>query len=544
MKKLLLFTILLSVTASLFSAVGDSLIVQTITFEDIEKRRDIFEFPDDERTWEKIWMHRTLKCDEQTKQDSFPCGEWDYCTYTLIHVPVQDTVEIFELENYITPYGMGLDLNGDCGWEYIYDVTDYAPLLRGKVDISSGSQSELLDMKFIFVEGTPEREIISVKNIYEWGNYKYELIANDSIFKEQEIVLNPEAKGYKLRARISGHGHEGPRNCCEWDSKTHTYFVNGGVMERWNIWKNCGDNPIYPQGGTWQFDRAGWCPGTPVDTYDFEITDYFNPGDTLMLDYGIEMYRDNGEKNGYFRQTHQIFSYGEPNFKTNAQVYDIIAPSDKNGYSRINPICKDPQIVIRNSGSSTLRSLRIDYGLETGENYTYIWNGELEFTQSDTLILPNIVWSDFSNPTFYAECSKPNGVNDEYPVNDRLTSNVVVPEILPNKFLLHIEAQGLGRAKQNAYTITDDVGQILYFKDAFEDEEIYEKLIELEAGCYELRIIDRAEDGMLRQWWYRGSNPELVGKNGKIEILDTDKNRLKRLKYDFAEQEVFRFRVE
>jgi len=544
MKKLILFTILLAILLPLCASIGDTLIVQTFTFNDIEKRRDFFEFPDDTRTWEKIWMHRTLKCDEQTKQDSFPCGEWDYCTYTLIHVPVGDTVEVFELENYVTPYGMGINLNGDCGWNYIYDVTDYAPLLKGRVDVSSGSQSELLDMKFIFVEGTPEREIISVKNLYEWGNYKYELIANDSIFKEQEIILNPNANGYKLRARISGHGHEGPRNCCEWDSKTHTYFVNGGVLERWTIWKNCGDNPIYPQGGTWQFDRAGWCPGTPVDTYDVEITDYFNPGDTLLLDYGIEMYRDNGEKNGYFRQTHQIFSYGKPNFVTNAQVYDILAPSDKNGYSRINPICKDPQIVIRNSGSSTLRTLRIDYGLEGSENYMFIWNGKLEFTQSDTLTLPNIVWSDFSNTTFYAECSKPNGVNDEYPINDRLTSNVVVPEILPNKFLLHIETQGLGRAKENAYTITDDVGHVLYMKDYFEDNEVYEELIELPHGCYELRIIDRKEDGMIRHWWYQNSNPELVGKNGKIVILDENKKLLKKLKYDFAESEIFRFRVE
>ncbi|MBC8385528.1 MAG: hypothetical protein H8E57_08435 [Candidatus Cloacimonetes bacterium] len=544
MKRTLITAVLFVIALSLSADIGDSLIIQTFTFEDIEKRRDVFEFPNDERTWEKIWMHRTLKCDEQTKQDTFPCGEWDYCTHTLLHIPVGDTVEIFEMENYITPYGIGLDLNGDCGWTFIYDVTDYYPLLKGKVDLSSGSQSELLDMKFIFMEGTPPRDVISVENIYEWGNYKYEHIATDSIFKEQEIVLNPNADGFKLRARISGHGHEGPRNCCEWDRKTHTYFVNGYVLTRWQIWKNCGDNPIYPQGGTWQFDRAGWCPGTPVDTYDFELTDIFSPGDTIMFDYGIEMYCDNGEKDGYFRQCHQLFSYGKPNFKSNAEVYDIIAPSDKNGYSRINPICKDPQIVIRNSGDKTLRTLKITYGLEGEESFEFTWNGLLEFTQKDTIILPNIDWQDFSNTTFFAECSQPNGMTDEYPHNDYLSSKVVAPETLPNIFYLHIEVQGLGRAKQNAFFITNDVGGILYEKESFEDNEIYEELIELETGCYELRIIDRAEDGMIKHWWYRSSQPELVGENGKIEILDEEKNLLKRLKYDFAEEEIFRFRVE
>ncbi|HHE39058.1 MAG TPA: hypothetical protein ENL20_10875 [Candidatus Cloacimonetes bacterium] len=543
MKKTILFTILSILIFPLFSAVGDSLIVQTFTFGDIEKRRDFFDFPDDERTWEKIYMLRTLKCDEQTKQDSFPCGEWDYCTYTLLHIPVNDTVEVFELDNYVTPYGIGLDLNGDCGWTYIYDVTDYAPLLKGRLDISSGSQSELLDLKFVFIEGIPPRDVISVKNLYEWGNYKYEKIAVDSVMKPFELIFDPKASGYKMRARISGHGHFGPRNCCEWDRKTHTYYADESILFRWIIWKNCGDNPIYPQGGTWQFDRAGWCPGTPVDTYDYELTNIVDPGDTIMFDYGIEMYRDNGEKDGMFRQCHQLFSYGKPNFRINAEVYDIIVPSNKDSYSRINPICTNPEIIIRNSGKDPLKTLTIKYGLCSEKKYIHKWFGNLEFLEKENIILPHIDWES-PDSIFVVEISKPNGQFDEYPNNDKMTSIVFRPQILPGKFLMHIEAQGLGRAKDNAYTITDDVGKILYEKEGFEDNEIYEELIELPTGCYELKIIDRKEDGMIRQWWYRNSNPGLVGKNGMIEILDEEKNLLKRLKYDFAEAEIFRFRVE
>ena len=543
MKKYILFTFLLAICFPLIADIGDTLVVQTFTFNDIEKRRDFFEFPDDERIWEKIYMHRTLKCDEQTKQDSFPCGEWDYSTFTLLYIPVGDTVEVFELENYVTPYGMGIDLNGDCGWTYIYDVTDYAPLLKGRVDISSGSQSELLDMKFIFIEGIPPRDVISVKNLYTWANYKYEEIAVDSVMQPFELILDPKASGYMLRARISGHGHHGPRNCCEWDNKTHTYYANEGVLFRWNIWKNCGDNPIYPQGGTWQFDRAGWCPGTAVDEYDFELTNKVNQGDTLMFDYVIERYADNDEKDGQFRQCHQLFSYSKPNFNNNAEIYDVVTPSAKDGYSRLNPICKDPEIIIRNSGSNTLRSLTINYGLGGEEKYTFVWNGILEFTEKENVILPNIDWLDFQNTDFFVEVSNPNGMPDEYPNNNKMTSKIVVPEILPNKFLLHIEAQGLGRARDNAYSIIDDVGCILYMKDYFEDNEIYEELIELSHGCYELRIIDKKEDGMIRHWWNRNSNPELVGENGKIEILDENKKLLKKLNYDFAESEIFRFRV-
>ncbi len=543
MQKFILSIILLVICFPLLADIGDTLVVQTFIFNDIEKRRDFFEFPDDERTWEKIYMRRTLKCDEQTKRDSFPCGEWDYSTFTLLYIPIGDTVEIFELENYVTPYGMGIDLNGDCGWTYIYDVTYYAPLLKGRVEISSGNQQELLDMKFIFVEGIPLRDVISVRNLYPWDSYKYEQIAIDSVMQPFELILDPKASGYMLRARISGHGHHGPQNCCEWDNKTHTYYANESVLFRWNIWKNCGDNPIYPQGGTWQFDRAGWCPGTAVDTYDFELTNFINPGDTIMFDYGIEMYKDNGEKDGNYRQCHQLFSYGKPNFANNVEVYDIITPSDKDEYSRKNPICKDPEIIIRNSGSNTLRSLTINYGLKGEEIYTYIWNGILEFTEKENVILPNIDWLDFQITNFFIKVSNPNGMPDEYPNNNIMTSKIVIPEILPDKFLLHIEAQGLGRARDNAYTIIDDIGKILYQKDNFEDNEIYEELIELSEGCYELKIIDSKEDGMIRHWWNRNSDPELVGENGKIEILNENKKLIKKLKYDFAESEIFRFRV-
>jgi len=543
MKKLIFIIILSAILFQLYADIGNTLIVQTFTFNDIEKRRDFFEFPDDIRTWEKIYMYKTLKCDEQTKKDSFPCGEWDYSTFTLLYIPIGDTIEIYELENYVTPYGMGIDLNGNCGWTYIYDVTDYAPLLRGSVEISSGNQQELLNMKFFFVEGVPSRDVISVENLYPWDSYKYEYIAVDSVMQPFELILDPKANGFMLRARISGHGHHGPRNCCEWASKTHTYYANEDVLFRWNIWKNCGDNPIYPQGGTWQFDRAGWCPGTPVDTYDFELTNKVDPGDTIMFDYGIEMYKDNGEKDGMFRQCHQLFSYGKPNFNNNAEIYDIIAPSDKDAYSRLNPICSNPEIVIRNSGKYPLKTLTIEYGLKSEDKYIYKWYGNLEFLRKENIILPNIDWQS-NDSIFVVEISNPNGQPDEYPNNNIITSTVVKLPVLPSRFFLHIEAQGLGRATENAYTLSNDIGHILYLKDHFEDNEIFEKLIELSAGYYELKITDRKENGMIRQWWYQNSKSELVGKNGKIEILDENKNLLKKLKYDFAESEIFRFRVE
>ena len=114
---------------------------------------------------------------------------------------------------------------------------------------------------------------------------------------------------------------------------------------------------------------------------------------------------------------------------------------------------------------------------------------------------------------------------------------------LPSKIFLYIEAQGLGRAIDNAYQLSDVNGTVLYERDFFEDDAVYEDFIELKDGCYELRITDSKQDGMIQQWWLRSSKPELIGKNGKIVIYDKDHQILKELKYDFAESEIFRFRV-
>ena len=231
--------------------------------------------------------------------------------------------------SFVTPYGKQLKLGGERGLEWIYDISEYASILQGDLNLTVGNNQELLDLKFLFIKGTPPRNVISIENIYPYSDYKYEYLANDSLLTETKLILNADANAFRIKSIISGHGHAGPRNCCEWDSKTHTWYTEGYKLFRWNVWTDCGNNPIYPQGGTWPFDRAGWCPGSIVDEHEFELTPYVNPGDTISLDYGIENYTDSGEKEGTFRMTHQLISYGPPNFKNDVEIVDIIAPSSQ-----------------------------------------------------------------------------------------------------------------------------------------------------------------------------------------------------------------------
>jgi len=159
MKKLFLFSFFALFNQLIF-AQSDTLVIQTFSWEDPSPEgwsapyRGTFDFPDDERTWEKILMVRKLKCDSATKGDSYPCGEWDYHTHTMIYLPDGDTVEGYELGSFITPYGKRLKMGGEAGWTWVYDVTDYAPLLKGRVDLKSGNNQELLDMKFLLLKAS------------------------------------------------------------------------------------------------------------------------------------------------------------------------------------------------------------------------------------------------------------------------------------------------------------------------------------------------------------------------------------------------------
>jgi len=528
----------------------DTIVVQVFSFDDPSPKgwnqhyAGKAMFPMGPLKYEKILMIRSLKCDSSTKGDKYPCGEWDYLTHTLIYKPKGDTVEAFQLGSFVTPYGKRLHLGGEKGWSWVYDVTDYAPLLRGEVDISSGNNQELLDLKFLLIPGTPPRNVLSVENLYPFGTYKYGELSDDSVLQARAIVLRPDASGIMLRARISGHGHSGPRNCCEWDSKTHTYFINEWEHFRWNVWTDCGFNPIYPQGGTWPFDRAGWCPGTKVDEYDFELTGIVQPGDSVLINYGIEAYRDNGEKEGEYRMSHQLFYYGPPNFKLDARVEDIIAPSITDSYSRVNPICSNPRIIIRNTGKNTLKTLDITYGLKDGQESHYTWFGQLEFLEQEEVYLPSPSWEGLEEQEiFMVNIENPNGSMDEYPLNNSMTSVVLPPETLAGEFILHIETNNLGRAVDNSYTISNDCGEIIYERAVFEDDTIYNDPIKLEAGCYEFRLIDSIEDGLIRHWWNYYENPDEIGKNGKVEIQNMDGETIRPFYYDFGQELLFRFRV-
>ena len=117
-----------------------------------------------------------------------------------------------------------------------------------------GEWQEEMDIKFAFIKGIPPRQVLSVQQIWPADAYGFTSILSNQQLEPRTITYKPEVKSMKIRTVATGHGQEG-----EFIPRTHSLLVNNTNFS-WQLWKECADNPVYPQGGTWVYDRAGWCP--------------------------------------------------------------------------------------------------------------------------------------------------------------------------------------------------------------------------------------------------------------------------------------------
>jgi hypothetical protein len=401
----------------------------------------------------------------------------------------------YELARYITPYGNGLSLG--TGWTWTFDVTDYRLLLADSVHLSAGNWQELLDMKFLMIEGTPPRDVVSIQNIYT-GSYTYgdPNYPIDYFLTPRNVVIPANAVTARWKSRVTGHGMDTPENCAEFCPKYHYYKIEGTTRFSKLAWRNnCDLNPLYPQGGTWVYDRSNWCPGAEVWTYDWEITPYITPGDTISFDHNVQAYISTGGWHNYVIED-QIVTYGAPNFTIDAAIENVLSPTKDQMWKRLNPICTAPNVVIKNNGSTDLTSLTITYGIDGAVPSVFNWSGLLHFQESATVVLDTFAWMQGAS-TFTVSISNPNGSTDQYALNNSVTTPWTYVPVLPSRF--YIELKTNNWAYENAWELKDDAGHIIFARSGMSPNTTYKDTLNLTDGCYEFRLIDTGEDGLT--WW-------------------------------------------
>ncbi|MFZ4400880.1 MAG: peptide-N-glycosidase F-related protein [Bacteroidales bacterium] len=398
-----------------------------------------------------------------------------------------EIINKWELGRFITPYGNGLSLGN--GWQWIYDVSDFVSLLKDTVNLKAGNFQEMLDLKFAFIEGIPPRDVIQIKNIWQ-GNFN--LSNFDTKVVTKTLPIDSSEKMLKLRTSLTGHGMGATNNCAEFCSNMHKMKVNGQTIRQWQILQPCALNPLYPQGGTWIYDRAAWCPGMPATIQEFELGNYVS-NNQISIDYDIDY-----DPDGNYITESQMVSYSNPNFQNDAALEEIIAPNNYEILSRFNPICGKPIVKIKNTGKNNLTSIDIEYGFSSGNTNIYHWSGNLAFLESSEVKLPTPDWNTISGSAgiFWAQLKLPNGLTDEYLFNNRLSTIFnSVPVFTENEYQMDFFTNY--RPDETTWKVEDINGNILSHSDSLMNANSwYSKNFSLPNGCYKITLTDLGDDGL------------------------------------------------
>ncbi|HMR85067.1 MAG TPA: peptide-N-glycosidase F-related protein [Niabella sp.] len=238
----------------------------------------------------KITMHVTLG-----SPDHLNTAHWDYLDHIVLRRKggANGTELNYELGRMLTPYGS--IYNKGWNWKWQGGVTDFAPYLRDSVEvvyIHSGYEDNTvgwaLTIDFEVLSGPAVVAPLGMVPLWNKG-YKY----GDPNEKIEEHLL---PVGYesvagaalsRIRIQHTGHGMDRPRGCSEFCNRWRAIKLDGKLVDRRDMWKDCGNNSLYPQGGTWIYDRAYWCPG---DLQQPDVIDVFTKPGSHEVSLQMEPY--------------------------------------------------------------------------------------------------------------------------------------------------------------------------------------------------------------------------------------------------------------
>ena len=457
---------------------------------------------------------------------------------------VYDVVENYELARIITPYGSMLSNT----WEFThtFDITDYVNILKDSVEIrchySGWSSGFSATLDFEFIEGIPPREVVKIENVYA-GSYNY---INSADFENTKLTpqkkyIDPNTSGAMIKMTSTGHGFDNNQSAAEFKPINYYVKVDGiQAYTQYNWDDKCGENPIYPQGGTWIYDRANWCPGTKAQGFQHEISQYISPGDSLDIDIDFQSYSWAGTQTPSYITECQLFQYKYPNFNNSVEIIDIIKPSKKDEWSRKNPICAKPLIKIRNYGELPLTSLEIQYKVIGGTTNTFIWTGKLAFMETEEVELPNLAsWSGSSN-IFEVTLINPNGVSDDYNENNTMSSEFESVPQYPESFVLWVGTNGgvintFTQESETSWDFYDDQGNIVHTSGSLYSNTQYRDTLSFSPGCYTFVMNDSDEDGL--DFWANNDG------SGMCRFREVGATWLKIFNADFGTSIVHQFTI-
>eukprot|EP00960_Hanusia_phi_P059629 764236-Hanusia_phi.AAC.6 len=276
----------------------------------------VIELPDEAtmKEFDKLEVYSSLDCPGEADKN---CGEWDYVVQLLLCKANPKTLKQvawgratsvgscdFEVGRFVTPYARP--------GKWVIDATATLPLLLGggrhyfllKQPYWS-QQNYLADVRFIFSSSEiHEQPLVSIP-LFRGGIFDQ---GYNSRHQPMHIDIPYITSRAEIHSVITGHGWgEDSENCAEFCVTQHQFRLRQGLeidgetyasseehvyetsLEGAGSEMGCArqvSTGVTPnQYGTWQFGRAGWCPGSAISPWVVDVTSSVKPGLQAIISY-------------------------------------------------------------------------------------------------------------------------------------------------------------------------------------------------------------------------------------------------------------------
>lgn len=542
--KLFAFLPFMLMAGTMNAASGDTLNVKAFEKETIvtdpakgqNSYRKWAVFPKENIPIRQIVMKVTMGC-----PDSMRCADWDYMDRISLRRRggLKGKDENYELGRMLTPYGGAFSKNWNFTWQV--DVSDFAMLLRDSVEIEythngyepNNDRGWAVTVEFQLMKGQPHRVPVSIQKLYD-GTFPYG-DSSKPITGYLTPVAFSKAEGADfgvIRIVQTGHGMDRPDGCAEFCNKYRDVFVDGELLGRKSMWKKCGDNPLYPQAGTWPLDRANWCPGDLVAP-DLYYLPHLKDKHSFLL--SMEEYTATAPQATEVISAYLI-QYKTGKKKNLVSLEEVVSPNDNELYARHNPASFGPAIVVKNREQSSIYSLDISYGTKGFPKSMFRWTGAIGAFDTARIILPGVIRADEGQNTFEVSIERINGKKDSYDSDNRLQTTFTKAPVLDSVIVLKLLTNK--NAGENAYVLQNAESEQLYARKLGElkPETEYVDTFQLAPGAYQFLLKDTAGNGL--EFWFASR----AGR-GLAYLLNRQGKMVKSFESDFGNFSAYSFYV-
>lgn len=480
---------------------------------------------------------------------AYGCCAWDYTYRGFFSEKINDSsYKDIEVARLITPYSSFMR-KGRYGYDstwvhpYIYDVTDYLPLLRGDSVYYSALTGGWDDKgKFGFkhtvtlylIKGDTLRNPVRVIPAFQ-NNYRYYDSAQmDSVIQPFKFRLMKGENFAKLRTIITGHDQEG-----EFSPIYFYVKLNGKQIFQKRLWKtDCDKNPIQPQSGTWIFSRTNWCPGEKVNEIEVHLADLKLEGENHVEIYFGKIQTESKKINALYSVESHVVTYGYKD-SFDVALVDIVSPSRNPNYRMYNPTCSELKLLVKNEGTGIVDKIIVQGEDNQSLDFRYNFDTKLMPYQSEIFTIPLISQTNYYKLTLEKNNQNRNTRND-IKVSNGLTTNSW------NTKSYVFEIATTNDSSNNTLVLRNGNGDTVLKKDYFNNNNTYKDTLQLSSGCYHLELFDYDKnydcgDGL--SFWY--SSRVMKKTSGIFKIYDALTGKLlKVFNPDFGGKINYEFRVE